>query len=83
MLDKGAQILYHDPYVSKFILRGEDTYHSETLTSAVIDSVDCVVILTDHTIIDYNMIVQHADVVVDTRNATRSVQNGSDKIIKL
>ncbi len=83
MLDKGAQILYHDPYVPEIVLRGEDTYHSETITTAVIKSVDCVVILTDHTIIDYNMIVQHADVVVDTRNATRSIQNGSEKIIKL
>ena len=83
MLDKGAHILYHDPYVSKIILRGVDTYHSETLTSSVIESVDCVVILTDHSNIDYNMIVQYADVVVDTRNATRSIPIGSNKIIKL
>ncbi len=83
MLDKGAHILYHDPYVSKIILQGVDTYHSETLTSSVIESVDCVVILTDHSNIDYNMIVQYADVVVDTRNATRSIPIGSNKIIKL
>ena len=83
MLDKGAHILYHDPYVSKIIIQGVGTYHSETLTSSVIESVDCVVILTDHSNIDYNMIVQHADVVIDTRNATRSIPIGSNKIIKL
>lgn len=83
MLDKGAHILYHDPYVSKITIRGVGTYHSETLTSSVIESVDCVVILTDHSNIDYNMIVQHADVVIDTRNATRSIPIGSNKIIKL
>lgn len=83
MLDKGAQILYHDPYVSKIILGGVDTYHSETLTSSVIESVDCVVILTDHSIIDFNMVVNHANIVVDTRNATRSIQTGSNKIIKI
>ncbi len=83
MLDKGAQILYHDPYVSKIILGGVDTYHSETLTSSVIESVDCVVILTDHSIIDFNMVVKHANIVVDTRNATRSIQTGSNKIIKI
>lgn len=83
LLDKGAHILYHDPYVSKIILRGVDTYYSETLIPSVIESVDCVVILTDHSNIDYNLIVQHADVVIDTRNATRSIPVGSDKIIKL
>ena len=83
MLDKGAQILYHDPYVSKIILGGVDTYHSETLTSSVIESVDCVVILTDHSIIDFNMVVKHANIVVDTRNATRSIRTGSNKIIKI
>lgn len=83
MLDKGAQILYHDSYVSEIILRGVDIYQSETLTSSVIESVDCVVILTDHSNIDYNMIVQYADVVIDTRNATRSIPIGSNNIIKL
>ena len=83
MLDKGAQISYHDPYVSQIILGGVDTYHSETLTSAVIESVDCVVILTDHSTIDYNMVVRYANVVVDTRNATHSIQAGSNKIIKI
>ena len=83
MLDKGAQILYHDPHVSKIIPRGVDTYHSETLTSSIIENVDCVVILTDHSGIDYNMIVQYADVVIDTRNATRSIPIGSNNIIKL
>ena len=83
MLDKGAQILYHDPYVSKIILRRVDIYHSETLTSSVIEDVDCVVILTDHSNIDYEMIVQYADFVIDTRNATRSIPIGSNNIIKL
>lgn len=83
MLDKGANILYHDPYVSTIILGGVDTYYSETLTSSVIESADCVVILTDHSIIDYNMVVKYAKVIVDTRNATRSIQIGSNKIIKI
>jgi len=83
MLDNGAKILYHDPHVSNIILRGEDTYHSETLTTSIIESVDCVVILTDHSSIDYEFVVRYAGTVVDTRNATRSIQNSSSKIIKL
>lgn len=83
MLDNGAQILYNDPHVSNIILRGEDIYHSETLTKSIIENVDCVVILTDHSIIDYELIVRHAAVVVDTRNATRSIQHSSSNIIKI
>ncbi len=83
MLDNGAQILYHDPHVSNIILGGEDIYHSETLTTSIIEDVDCVVILTDHSNIDYELIVKHAAVVVDTRNATRSIQQGSNNIIKI
>ncbi len=83
MLDNGAQILYHDPHVSNIILGGEDIYHSETLTTSIVEDVDCVVILTDHSNIDYELIVKHAAVVVDTRNATRSIQQGSSNIIKI
>ncbi|MCE2402980.1 nucleotide sugar dehydrogenase [Candidatus Poribacteria bacterium] len=83
MLDKGAHILYHDPHVSNIVLGEGGTYHSQTLTSALIESVDCVVILTDHSAIDYDLIVKHAAVIVDTRNATRTVQNELDKIIKI
>lgn len=83
MLDKDAQILYHDPHVSQIVLEKGKTYYSQTLTPAVVKSVDCVVILTDHSTMDYDLIVRHAPVVVDTRNATRAIQNGSDKIIKI
>lgn len=83
MLDNGAHILYHDPHVSNIILGGEDIYHSETLTTSIIEGVDCVVILTDHSTINYELIVEHAATVVDTRNATHSLQNASSKIIKI
>ncbi len=83
MVDKGAQLLYHDPYVSEIVLGGGDRYHSQMLTSSVLEGVDCVVILTDHSTIDYNLIVKHAVAIVDTRNATRTIHNGSNKIIKI
>ena len=83
MLDKGTHILYHDPHVSNFVLGEGGTYYSQTLTPALIESVDCVVILTDHSTINYDLIVKHANIIVDTRNATRNAQNGSSKIIKI
>ena len=44
---------------------------------------DCAVIITDHSAFDYERIVARAQVVVDTRNATRAVQEGREKITLL
>jgi len=43
---------------------------------------DCVVIITDHSAYDYNWIVENSKLVIDTRNATASVGNNRQKIIK-
>lgn len=83
ILDKKAEFVYHDPYVSNLSLDNKITYHSKTLTADLVQSADCVVILTDHGAIDYNWLVEHAQSVVDTRNATRLVQIGQEKIIKI
>ena len=83
ILDKKADFVYHDPYVSNFVLDARETYHSQTLTPALVANADGVVILTDHGGIDYECVVRHAQVVVDTRNATRGIQHGREKIIKI
>ena len=83
ILDKKAEFIYHDPYVENLSLNSRETYHSEALTANLVQSADCVVILTDHGAIDYNWLVEHAQSVVDTRNATRGVQTGQEKIIKI
>lgn len=83
ILDKKAEFIYHDPYVENLSLNSRETYHSEPLTANLVQSADCVVILTDHGAIDYNWLVEHAQSVVDTRNATRGVQKGQEKIIKI
>lgn len=83
ILDKKADFVYHDPYVSDFVLDTRKTYHSQPLTPALVANADGVVILTDHGDIDYECVVRHAQVVVDTRNATRGIQHGREKIIRI
>jgi UDP-N-acetyl-D-glucosamine dehydrogenase len=51
------------------------------LTAEVLSQHECVVIATDHSIYDYQMIVDHAPLIVDTRNATRSVCRNREKIV--
>jgi UDP-N-acetyl-D-glucosamine dehydrogenase len=69
---KGAQVSYHDPYIPE--VNDEDAVlRSVPLTEELLGQCDCVVITTDHQVIDYGFIVRSAALVVDTRNATRAV----------
>ena len=43
---------------------------------------DCILISTDHSAYDYDFIVEHAPLVIDTRNACREVERGREKIYK-
>jgi UDP-N-acetyl-D-glucosamine dehydrogenase len=72
LAQKGARVRYSDPYVP--VLRadrwqGGVELHSEPLTAATLAQADCVVVLTDHRVIDYDLVRRSASVVVDTRNA--------------
>jgi UDP-N-acetyl-D-glucosamine dehydrogenase len=55
---------------------------SEPLTAEWLSSLDCVLIATDHSAYDWEFIVRYARIVVDTRNATRDVKVGREKITK-
>jgi UDP-N-acetyl-D-glucosamine dehydrogenase len=75
----GAQVSYHDPY---FPFIGKGRKYDLQLKCAELKNLgqyDCVVIVTDHSDYDYGRIVQEAQLVVDTRNATRGIK--SDKIV--
>ncbi len=76
----GAQVSYNDPYFP-FIGKGRK-YELQMTCSPVnnLDKYDCVLIVTDHSDYDYHWIVQHASLVVDTRNATNGIH--SDNIVR-
>jgi UDP-N-acetyl-D-glucosamine dehydrogenase len=65
---QGAQVTYFDPHVPRFREDGQE-FRSVELTSDVVAAADCVMIVTDHTAVDYRMIKRMAKLVVDTRNA--------------
>jgi UDP-N-acetyl-D-glucosamine dehydrogenase len=69
----GAEIAYHDPYVPAIGKNGT-MRRSVALSAEALASADCVVVLTDHSCIDWQHVVRSARRIVDTRNATRSVQ---------
>jgi UDP-N-acetyl-D-glucosamine dehydrogenase len=65
---QGARVAYADPHVPCFSENGRE-YRSVPLDSQTVAAADCVMIVTDHTAVDYRMIKRSAKLVVDTRNA--------------
>jgi UDP-N-acetyl-D-glucosamine dehydrogenase len=82
---RGAVVGYSDPHVPRLPrVRHHDLppLESQALTAACLAQQDCVLIATDHSAFDYAFIVEHARMVLDTRNATRHVTRGREKIRK-
>ncbi|MEO0085212.1 MAG: nucleotide sugar dehydrogenase [candidate division WOR-3 bacterium] len=77
LLDRVRQIEYHDPYVPAIEV-GRRRLVSKALTRAALRRADMVVILTDHTCFDYDMILKESRLILDTRNAIR--QRGLTKL---
>ena len=75
--DKGALVEYHDPYVPEIRDDGHSRAHQGVeLSEQLLHDMDCVVITTDHQVVDYEMVVRNAKLIVDTRNATRGLTGG-------
>lgn len=81
---QGADLSYHDPWVPKLpaTRRYRFELSSVQLTPEVLERQDLVMIVTDHSNVDYDMVVAHAPCVIDTRNATRHVTSQRHKIVK-
>ncbi len=80
----GAAVSYNDPHIPK-LPQGRHfkiAMESTPLTAEQLAEQDCVLIATDHSAYDYDFIVRHAPLVIDTRNATKNVRQGREKICK-
>ena len=85
LAEKGAILTYNDPHISHLpSMRRYDVLDltSQKLTATYLTAQDCVLIVTDHSAYDYSFIVKHAQLVVDTRNATVRVEDVSEKVFK-
>ena len=81
---KGAVLLYHDPYIP--VLPPFRKYYfklkSSPLTKGLLQKIDAVVVVTDHSSVDYSWVVKHAPLVIDTRNVTKNMKQWKNKIVK-
>ncbi|MFB1479865.1 nucleotide sugar dehydrogenase [Corallococcus sp. RDP092CA] len=84
LAQKGARLEYHDPYIDRL-----QPGHGFTLDMASVPleydqlgEYDAVLILTDHSSVNYERVVSEAQLVVDTRNATRGIRRGRESIVQ-
>ena len=78
--EKSGELVYHDPWVPVFQVDGHAVPHVE-LTEKVLSGVDAVVVVTDHSNVDYHAVVRHAPLILDTRNALKAYDD--DKVVRL
>ncbi len=72
---RGATLCYHDPFVAKVKEDGLELA-SVPLTAATLEGADCVIVVTDHTTVDYGLVARHARAVVDTRHVLPRAGSG-------
>lgn len=85
LLARGAILTYNDPHVPRLpSMRHHDLPEmtSRALTAEFLSAQDAVLIATDHSAYDYQFIVDHSKLILDSRNATRQVRGGAEKIIR-
>ncbi len=69
--EKGATIHYYDPYVPSILFYGE-TLESSRLEAEFLRSMDCAIVLADHSNIDYEALACNSSIIVDSRNAMKN-----------
>ena len=80
---KGANVLYHDPYIPEVVDEYGKKWVGVELTDEIIEKADCVVFTTNHSCFDVDHIVEKAKLVVDLRNAVKRVHIEDGKVFKL
>ena len=82
--EKGANITYNDPHVPRLrpMRKYMFTMTSKPVTEKLLRQTDLVMIITDHPEYDFRWIVDHASLIMDTRNATRGIRSKRAQIIK-
>jgi UDP-N-acetyl-D-glucosamine dehydrogenase len=72
----GAYVSYYDPFVPDLIVNGKTFNSLDGISKDILKDFDAVVILTAHSNVDYDLIYESADIIVDTRNAIKKKRKG-------
>jgi UDP-N-acetyl-D-glucosamine dehydrogenase len=79
---RSARLFYNDPYIPEFS-KDDVSWTSVDLTEEFVNSMDCIVLVTNHSAYDYQWLVEHAKIFIDTRNVTKDLADPRQVVIKL
>ena len=82
LIKKNIKVSYHDPFVKKLSYNGM-SLSSVKLSPQTLKKLDCTLIVTDHSKVNYRMIVNNSSLIIDTRNAVKENKKHKNKLIKL
>ncbi|MCC6427981.1 MAG: nucleotide sugar dehydrogenase [Phycisphaerales bacterium] len=79
LMDAGAEVTYHDPLVPTFprMRKYSITLVSQPLSPQMLAATDAVIIVTNHSTIDYKLLADHAPLIIDTRDAMSRIPNAT------
>jgi len=84
--ERGAEVFYYDPFIPEIEKTREHMelagMKSIECTAEELEKIDAVIVCADHDNVDYNFIVENSSLVIDTRNATKTVKHHRDRIFK-
>jgi len=82
LLQKGAKVNYHDPYIPTIF---HEDWSLESVPNLIesAGNADCAVIVTDHTVYDYDQVLERTPLIVDTRNALGDAGKGDERVVRL
>jgi UDP-N-acetyl-D-glucosamine dehydrogenase len=89
LLQRGAKVIYHDPYIPVFEVGGNVFYRkaikllSQPLSEETLRRANCAVIVTGHRSVDYSFVVRNMSAVVDCCNATAGVDGDKRHVLRL
>jgi UDP-N-acetyl-D-glucosamine dehydrogenase len=80
--ESGASVSFHDPFIPTIREDGH-VHHGVELTAKLLAATDAVVIVTDHKKVDYQMVMDHASLIVDSRNVTNGLVKTKARVVTL
>ncbi|MFP4528081.1 MAG: nucleotide sugar dehydrogenase [Candidatus Kapaibacterium sp.] len=83
MAEKITNISYYDPYIPEIEINGRKFYSEKDMTKDLLKEHDVIVITTDHTVFDMDMIVRNSKAIVDTRNSCKTADGDKSNVTLL
>jgi UDP-N-acetyl-D-glucosamine dehydrogenase len=82
--EKGAEVIYNDPHIPSIpaVRKYSFSMDNTELTPETLAAVDCVLLATDHSAYDYPFILDHANLIIDTRNAFAGLKGAAEKVVQ-